>query len=99
MFLTHDVSANDPNCEANPCKALRDLLEHRKDVESVRYLTRDEAYEDAISKIPQFKDVASKDAFPASFIVKLDESRRRQGIRRRRWSCQPGVQRVLNQKN
>jgi cell division transport system permease protein len=97
VFLTPDVSANDPNCEANPCKALRDLLEKRKDVESVRYLNPDDAYQDAITRIPTFKDVASKTAFPASFKVKLanpdDDKEFRQAM-----IAQPGVRDVLNQK-
>jgi cell division transport system permease protein len=97
VFLTPDVSANDPNCDANPCLALRDLLESRKDVKSVRYLTRNEAYQDAIRRIPQFKDVASKEAFPASFIVKLanpDNDKEFEAS----MIAQPGVLRVLNQK-
>ena len=98
VFLTPDVSANDPNCEANPCKALRDLLESRKDVLSVRYLNRDQAYQDAIRRIPQFKDVASKEAFPASFIVKLANPDKDQEFRAS-MLAQPGVRDVLNQKN
>jgi cell division transport system permease protein len=89
VFLSPDVSANDPNCGANPCKALR---------ESIRYLNRDEAYQDAIRRIPQFKDVASREAFPASFIVKLanpdDDAEFRAAM-----IVQPGVRDVLNQKN
>ena len=72
VFLTNDVSANDPSCDQDPCKALRAQIDARDDVRSVRYLNQADAYEDAIRKIPAFKDVASKDAFPASFIVKLD---------------------------
>src|ERR1700739_4315793 len=98
VFLTPDVSANDPNCEANPCKALRDLLESRKDVESIRYLNRYPAYEDAIRRIPQFKDVASKEAFPASFIVKLTNPDNDKEFRAA-MIAQPGVRVVLNQKN
>jgi cell division transport system permease protein len=98
VFLTPDVSANDPNCAANPCKALRDLLENRKDVESVRYLNRDEAYADAIRRIPQFKDVASKEAFPASFIVKLTNPDQDKEFRQS-MVAQPGVRDVLNQKS
>lgn len=71
VFLTNDVSANDPSCDADPCKALRSKIEARDDVKSVRFLNRDDAYNDAVRKFPQFKDVASKDSFPASFIVKL----------------------------
>ena len=57
---------------APPCKALREKIEKRNDVKSVRFLNRQDAYNDAIRKIPQFKDLASKDAFPASFVVKLE---------------------------
>ena len=41
-------------------------------MKSVRFLNRDDAYNDAIKKFPSTKDVASKDSFPASFIVKLN---------------------------
>ena len=66
VFLNDDVSANDPNCDANPCKALRERIERRQDVKSVRFLNRAAAYDDAIRKFPQYKDVAGKDSFPAS---------------------------------
>src|SRR5258707_933147 len=72
VFLTNDVSANDPTCDGDPCKALRAQIEGRDDVKSVRFLNRDDAYDDAIKKFPQYKDVAGKEAFPASFIVKFD---------------------------
>src|ERR1700761_8046773 len=97
VFLTNEISADDTNCESPPCKALREKLEKRDDVKSVRFLNRQDAYNDAIRKIPQFKDLASKDAFPASFIVKLDNPEQHtefdaavQG--------QAGVDHVLNQK-
>ena len=32
VFLTNDVSANDPTCDADPCKALRKTIEDRQDV-------------------------------------------------------------------
>ena len=35
VFLTDDVSANDPNCDAEPCQALRKLIDDRDDVKSV----------------------------------------------------------------
>lgn len=98
VFLTDDVSANDPNCDADPCKALRSKLEEDTDqVKSVRFLNRDEAYQDAIRKIPQFKDVASKDAFPASFIVKLNNPEQHAEFDKSMIG-QPGVRSVLNQK-
>jgi cell division transport system permease protein len=50
VFLTNDVSANDPTCDGDACKALRAKIEGRDDVKSVRFLNRDDAYDDAINK-------------------------------------------------
>ena len=97
VFLDNDISANDANCTSPPCKALREKIEKRNDVKSVRFLNRQEAYDDAIRKIPQFKDLASKDAFPASFIVKLDNPEQH-GEFDAAMLGQPGVDHVLNQK-
>ena len=98
VFLTNDVSANDPTCDADPCKALRQQIEDRDDVRSVRFLNRDEAYDDAIKKFPQYKDVAGRDAFPASFIVKLNDPEQHKGFDDAIVG-QPGVLNVLNQKD
>ncbi|HKP39453.1 permease-like cell division protein FtsX [Mycobacterium sp.] len=98
VFLTNDVSANDPTCDADPCKALRSQIEKRDDVKSVRFLNRDDAYNDAIKKFPQYKDVAGKEAFPASFIVKLDNPEQHKDFDQAIVG-QPGVLNVLNQKD
>jgi cell division transport system permease protein len=98
VFLTNDVSANDPTCDADPCKALRQKIEDRDDVRSVRFLNRDDAYNDAIKKFPQYKDVAGKDAFPASFVVKLDNPEQHKDFDDS-IAGQPGVLNVLNQKD
>jgi cell division transport system permease protein len=97
VFLTEDVSANDPGCSADPCKALRQKIEGRSDVKSVRFLNRQDAYDDAIRKFPQYKDVAGKDSFPASFIVKLDNPEQHKDFDLA-MQGQPGVLSVLNQK-
>jgi cell division transport system permease protein len=97
VFLTNDVSANDPSCDADPCQALRAQIEGRDDVESVVFLNRDQAYDDAITKFPQYKDVAGKDAFPASFVVKLNNPEEHQQFDEAMVG-QPGVRSVLNQK-
>lgn len=97
VFLNSDVSQRDPDCKANPCLALRELLEKRKDVKSIQYLTPDQAYNDAVSRIPTLKDFASKSAFPASFKVKLYNPDDNKEFGQDMLS-QPGVQRVLNQK-
>ncbi|NBP85101.1 MAG: ABC transporter permease [Mycobacteriaceae bacterium] len=98
VFLTNDISANDLTCDGEPCKALRATIESRDDVKSVRFLNRDDAYNDAVTKFPEYKDVASKDAFPASFIVKLDDPERHQEFDSA-MQGQPGVLNVLNQKD
>ncbi|MCH9702321.1 MAG: permease-like cell division protein FtsX [Actinomycetia bacterium] len=98
VFLTNEVSASDPTCDADPCKALRSQIEARDDVRSVRYLNRDDAYDDAIRKFPQYKDVAGRDAFPASFVVKLIDPERHKEFDDA-MAGQPGVLNVLNQKD
>ncbi len=98
VFLTNDVSANDPTCDGDLCKSLRKKIEDRDDVRSVRFLNRDDAYNDAIKKFPQYKDVAGKDAFPASFIVKLDNPEQHKDFDDA-MAGQPGVLNVLNQKD
>jgi cell division transport system permease protein len=98
VFLTNDISANDPTCDGDPCKALRAKIEGREDVKSVRFLNRDDAYNDAIKKFPQYKDVAGKEAFPASFVVKLDNAEQHKDFDQAMVG-QPGVVSVLNQKD
>jgi cell division transport system permease protein len=98
VFLTDDISANDPTCNANPCKALRGKIEGREDVKAVRFLNRQDAYDDAIHKFPQYKDVAGKDSFPASFIVKLANPEQHKDFDVA-MQGQPGVLSVLNQKD
>jgi cell division transport system permease protein len=98
VFLTNDVSANDPTCDVDPCTALRKQIEDRDDVKSVRFLNRDDAYNDAIKKFPQYKDVAGKDAFPASFIVKLNDPEQHKEFDEA-FVGTPGVLNVTNQKD
>ncbi|MGV0991089.1 MAG: permease-like cell division protein FtsX [Mycobacterium sp.] len=98
VFLTPEVSADDPSCDGDACKALRTKIESRDDVKSVRYLNRDDAYNDAVTKFPEYKDVASKDSFPASFIVKLDHPEQHKDFDAA-LQGQPGVLNVLNQKD
>ena len=98
VFLNNDVSAADPTCDADPCKALRAQIEARQDVKAVRFLNKDDAYNDAVNKFPEYKDVASKDSFPASFIVKLDNPEQHKDFDAA-MQGQPGVLNVLNQKD
>ncbi len=97
VFLTPEVSANDATCDAEACKALRTSIESRDDVKSVRFLNRDDAYNDAVTKFPEYRDVASKDSFPSSFIVKLNNPEKHADFDQA-MQGQPGVLNVLNQK-
>lgn len=98
VFLTDDISANDTTCASAPCKALRDKIEARQDVKSVRFVNRQDAYNDAIKKFPEFKDVAGKDSFPASFIVKLNNPEQHAEFDAA-MQGQPGVRSILNEKD
>ncbi len=98
VFLTDDISANDTTCASAPCKGLRDRIDARQDVKSVRFVNRQDAYNDAIKKFPEFKDVAGKDSFPASFIVKLNNPEQHAEFDAA-MQGQPGVRSILNEKD
>ncbi|BBY41524.1 cell division protein FtsX [Mycobacterium mantenii] len=98
VFLTDDISANDTICASAPCKGLRDKIDARQDVKSVRFVNRQDAYNDAIKKFPEFKDVAGKDSFPASFIVKLNNPEQHAEFDAA-MQGQPGVRSILNEKD
>jgi cell division transport system permease protein len=98
VFLTDDISASDPTtCQSAPCRALYDKIQHRSDVKGVRFLNRHDAYIDATRKLPQFKDLASQDTYPASFVVKLDNPEQNADFTAA-LKNEPGVQGFLNQK-
>lgn len=98
VFLTDDISANDTTCASAPCKGLRDKIDARQDVKAVRFVNRQDAYNDAIKKFPEFKDVAGKDSFPASFIVKLNNPEQHAEFDAA-MQGQPGVRSILNEKD
>ena len=98
VFLTDDISANDTTCASAPCKGLRDKIDARQDVKSVRFVNRQDAYNDAVKKFPEFKDVAGKDSFPASFIVKLNNPEQHAEFDAA-MQGQPGVRSILNEKD
>jgi cell division transport system permease protein len=98
VFLTNDISDNDMTCDSDACKSLRAKIEGRDDVKSVRFLNRDDAYNDAVRRFPQYKGVAGPNSFPASFIVKLDNPELHKDFDQAMIG-QPGVRDVLNQKD
>jgi cell division transport system permease protein len=98
VFLTEDISANDPTCSSDPCKALRNKIDARQDVKAVRFINQQDAYNDAIRKFPEYKDVAGKDAFPASFVVKLNDPEQHRDFDDA-MRGQPGVRGIQNEKD
>lgn len=74
IFLTNDVSANDKECQNDPCRTLRSDLENDPAVEAVTYQNRDDAYKrfkEIFEAQPELVKLARPEALPASFSVKL----------------------------
>ena len=98
VYLDDDISANDPNCGSPTCKALQKTIGERKDVSSVQFRNRQDDYNDAIRKNPQWKDLATSEFFPASFIVRLENPERNADFEAAIKGL-PGVKGFLNQKD
>lgn len=76
VYLTNDISANDKDCQAEPCKGLRADLEKDPAVEGVAYENRDEAYrrfKEIFASQPELVKLARPEALPASFNVRLHD--------------------------
>jgi cell division transport system permease protein len=74
VFLTNDISANDKDCQQDPCRTLRADLEKDPAVERVSYQNRDDAYkrfQEIFEAQPELVKLARPEALPASFSVKL----------------------------
>ena len=102
IFLTDDISANDPQCAEDTCRTLRTDLEQTPAVVSVQYLNRDDAVRDATERVfrdqPELAELVSADSFPASFKVRLSDPERF-GVINDNFGARPGVQSVLNQRD
>ena len=98
VFLTNDVSANDPTCDADPCKALRDADRgpQRREVGAVPQPRRRLRRRDP--QVPAVQGRRQRGRFPASFIVKLDNPEQHKDFDDA-MQGQPGVLNVLNQKD
>lgn len=100
IFLTDDISANDPDCSGETCATLRSDLENVEGVTSVQYLDRQSAVEDATDRVfadqPELASLVSEDSFPASFKVRLSDVDQF-GVIDEQFAGRPGVESVLNQ--
>ncbi|OLT46590.1 cell division protein FtsX [Saccharomonospora sp. CUA-673] len=99
VYMTQDISANDPNCTAEPCSTIRQSLETNQAVESVVFEDRQQAYE-RFQRIfegqPELVELARPESLPASLHVKLFDPERSDVIVQE-FSNQPGVANVDDQ--
>lgn len=99
VYLTNDISANDKQCQADPCKKLRTDLESDPAVETVTYENRDDAYKrfkEIFASQPELVKLARPEALPASFNVKLFDPDRPEVIIQT-FSGRPGVDSIADQ--
>ncbi|CAM2787249.1 permease-like cell division protein FtsX [Skermania piniformis] len=101
IYLTSDISDVDPNCAQDVCKGLRADLEHTPGVQTVQYLSRSDALQDArdrtFKNMPEYADLISENALPASFKVKMSDAEQYSAIYDA-FDSRPGVAGILNQK-
>ncbi|NKY51877.1 permease-like cell division protein FtsX [Nocardia vermiculata] len=78
LYLTEDISANDPDCSQDTCKALMSALKDEPGVESVQFLNRAEAVREAKEKTfkdqPELAKYVSETPLPASLRVKMADA-------------------------
>lgn len=101
IYLTNDLSSSDPNCDQDMCKGLRADLEATPGVVAVAYLSKADALKDARERTfknqPEYSDLISDNALPASFKVKMSDPER-YGVILETFKNRPGVASILNQK-
>jgi cell division transport system permease protein len=77
LYLTDDISANDPACSQDLCASLRAALSQTPGVESVDFLSRPAAVKEAKEKTfadqPAMAQIIDDNALPASLTVKLTD--------------------------
>ncbi|MBF6446637.1 ABC transporter permease [Nocardia elegans] len=102
LYLTEDVSANDPDCSQDPCKALMSALKSEPGVESVQFLNREEAVREAKEKTfkdqPELAKYVSESPLPASLRVKMTDASQYPRIFKD-FQGKPGVGFVRNDKD
>ena len=82
VFLTNDVSANDPTCDADPCKSLRQTIEDRDDVRSVRFPQPRRCLQRCDQEVPAVQGRRGQGCIPRVVRRQARQSRAAQGLRR-----------------
>ncbi len=99
VYLSADISANDPGCTSSTCSALRGQLENIPGVQSVTFESRQAAYE-RFQRIfegqRELLELARPEALPASLRVQLSDPQRSPSISQT-FTGRPGVDRVADQ--
>lgn len=102
LYLTEDISANDPDCTGDLCHALMADLKSVDGVETVQYLDRDAAVREAKEKTfkdqPELAEYVSETPLPASLRVKMSDASLYPTIYEQ-FSASPGVGMVRNDKD
>ena len=99
VFLTDDISANDNGCTQQPCAGLKGELTRSSGVQSVKFENRDQAFanfQKAFENMQELRDVARKEAMPASLRIKLSDPERFGAIQQK-FEGKPGVDSVVDQ--
>jgi cell division transport system permease protein len=99
VYLSADISANDPGCTSSTCAALRGELEAAAGVQSVLFENRQAAYarfQRIFEGQPELLQLARPEALPASLRVQLSDPQRFPSIAKS-FNGRPGVDRVTDQ--
>lgn len=99
VFLSQDISANDPSCASSTCADLRQELESSAGVQAVAFESRQDAFarfQRIFEGQPELLQLARPEALPASLRVTLSDPRHSDDIARS-FTGRPGVDRVTDQ--
>ncbi|MDQ3905248.1 MAG: permease-like cell division protein FtsX [Actinomycetota bacterium] len=99
VYLSADLSANDPGCTSSTCSTLRGQLESSPGVQSVIFESRQAAFarfQRIFQGQPELLQLARPEALPASLRVQLSDPARFPSIAKA-FTGKPGVDRVTDQ--
>lgn len=99
VYLSADLSANDPGCTSSTCSALRGQLESTPGVQTVIFESRQAAFarfQRIFQGQPELLQLARPEALPASLRVQLADPARFPSIAKA-FTGRPGVDRVTDQ--
>jgi cell division transport system permease protein len=99
VYLSADLSANDPGCTSSTCSTLRGQLESSPGVQSVIFESRQAAFarfQRIFPGQPELLQLARPEALPASLRVQLSDPARFPSIAKA-FTGKPGVDRVTDQ--